>query len=48
MSNITIDNIRTWRDWGMVLMPCTKSEIKEEDKKPLLKKGEWAVGPNRN
>ena len=43
MSNITIDNIRTWRDWGMVLMPCTKSEIKEEDKKPLLKKGEWAV-----
>ena len=36
MSNITIDNIKTWRDWGMVLMPC-------EDKKPLTKKGEWSV-----
>ena len=43
MSNITIDNIRTWRDWGMVLMPCTKSEIKEKDKQPYLKQGEWAV-----
>ena len=36
MSNITLDNIKTWRDWGMVLMPC-------EDKKPLTKKGEWSV-----
>jgi len=43
MSNITIDNIRTWRDWGMVLMPCTKSEIKEEDKKPYEKNHKWAT-----
>jgi len=43
MSNITIDNIRTWRDWGMVLMPCTKSEIKEKDKKPYEKNHKWAT-----
>jgi KaiC/GvpD/RAD55 family RecA-like ATPase len=34
--SITIDNIKTWRDWGMVLTPA-------KDKKPLTKKGEWSA-----
>ena len=28
--SITIDNIKTWRDWGMVLTPA-------KDKRPLTK-----------
>ena len=34
--SITIDNIKTWRDWGMVLTPA-------KDKKPLTKKGKWSA-----
>ena len=33
---ITIDNIKTWKDWGMVLTPA-------KDKKPLTKEGEWSA-----
>ena len=34
--SITIDNIKTWKDWGMVLTPA-------KDKKPLTKEGEWSA-----
>jgi len=33
---ITIDNIKTWRDWGMVLTPA-------KDKKPLTKNKVWSA-----
>ena len=34
--SITIDNIKTWRDWGMVLTPA-------KDKKPLTKNKVWSA-----
>ena len=34
--SITTDNIRKFKDWGMVLTPA-------RDKKPLTKKGEWSA-----
>ena len=33
---ITIDNIKTWKDWGMVLTPA-------KDKKPLTKNKVWSA-----
>ena len=38
MSNITLDNVNKWKDWGMALIACSKSEEKEKDKKPAY---EW-------
>ena len=34
--SITIDNIKTWKDWGMVLTPA-------KDKKPLTKNKVWSA-----
>ena len=39
--SITIDNIKTWRDWGMVLTPA-------KDKKPETKKGVWSADWTEN
>jgi len=39
--SITIDNIKTWKDWGMVLTPA-------KDKKPETKNGVWSADWTEN
>lgn len=40
---ITIDNIKKWKDWGMVLTPAIKSDDKKIDKKAVKPNGEWSA-----
>ena len=60
MSNLTLDNIKTWRDkYNMALMVCIKSDNPKQDKKPDMywtgkyktngkKEYKWKVNPTED